>query len=479
LAGAVLRLFNLTREGFWVDEGYSARIAQLSITHLYHALLLDTHPPVYFFILHLWYLMFGNSEFSFRLLSVFFGVLSILTSYLLGKKLFNKTAGYIAALCIALNTFLIAFSQEARMYSLLSLLSLTSFYFFILSMKYSAKRHWIIYFLSSLLLLYTHIHGIFIIGAQTVYVFTILFLDRKNNLLTFRSAIIMQALLGLLYLPWIVVVKYQLIGRMESWIPVPSFLSIGNTFLEFSGSIPLMIWFAILILIALLGTIPELKTSFLKGSIISDTGGAAHKNKVHSTVILLIWLCTTIFLPFLISVFLFSLFKSKYVIAAVFPFILLSINGLITLRNTWIKVSCILIYVGLSLLSIQTYFSTLHKDQWREAVHCIETQAYAGDLLLFNAGYNLENIFNYYSRRTDLFKIPFPAKSVRVNCPIDEKNIHELDTLIGRFKHIWIIASQNKDDKALLAQKLAERYDFVGKKRFIGVGIYRFDLRKR
>jgi mannosyltransferase len=479
IAGLALRLFNVSKESFWVDEGYSARLAQLSFTRIVHELMLDTHPPLYFFILHIWYLLFGNSEFILRLLSVFLGSISIFASYLIGIELFNKRTGIIAALCIALNTYLIAYSQEARMYALLACLSSFSFYGFITSLKHGTKNHLIIYFVASLLLLYTHIHGVFVVFAQSVCSFTFLLFFRNKFLLAIRNILCMQLLLGILFIPWIFAVKLQLIGRMESWMHAPTLLLLSKTFIDFSGSPHLLIVFIMLFGITVVSKISALKTGFLKRLFIDDTEYFANNYHIHATTILLIWLGTTILLPLLFSTCIFPIFKSKYAITAIFPFILLSINGLMALGNKWIKVAFIILIAGLSLLSIRTYFLTVHKDQWREAVQFLDTQAKPGDLLVFSAGYNLENIFNYYSRRTDLIKIPFPAKSVRVNCPIDEKNIHELDTLIGRFNHIWIIASQNKDDKALLAQRLADRYDFVGKKRFIGVGIYRFDLRKR
>jgi len=160
------------------------------------------------------------------------------------------------------------------------------------------------------------------------------------------------------------------------------------------------------------------------------------------------------------------------------PFVLLSVKGIMLFSNKWIKAAIVVVIVFLSFLSTKTYFQTFHKDQWREAVRFIDSHAQSGDALVFNAGFNLENAYNYYSKRNDLIKIPFPAKTARINFSVDENNIHELDSVVGKYNHIWLIASQNKDEKGLISRKLDPKYNFLGKQRFIGVGIYLFELRK-
>ena len=50
--------------------------------------------------------------------------------YAVGRQLFNKQVGLVAALILALSSFNITYSQEARMYTLMVLLALLSMYFF-------------------------------------------------------------------------------------------------------------------------------------------------------------------------------------------------------------------------------------------------------------------------------------------------------------------------------------------------------------
>jgi uncharacterized membrane protein len=405
------------------------------------------------------------------------GGISILFSYAIGKQLFSKNIGLVTALFIALNTYQIASSQETRMYSLLFCLALVSSYFFILSINSGKNRDKAVYFITTVLLLYTHIHGSFVLCAQILITLSMVTIKRYKMPVNLRGVLVLQFLIGITYLPWVYIVKLQLIGRMEPWIPIPSFATLLETFMELSGSYYPEIVFFILLSIAVFPRDILMKMPVMQN--IFNMKSLRHEHEFNSLAILflIIWLCTVTVLPFIISKTVMPIYKTKYVIAALLPFVLLAINGVMAISNKWIKVAIVIGIVILSFFSTKTYFTTLHKDQWREAVRFIESNAQPGDVLIFNAGFNLENAYNYYSKRHDLIKIPFPANTVRINFPVDENNINELDNIIGKFNHIWIIASQNKDPKGLISQKLNSQYNFLGKQYFRGVGIFIFELR--
>ena len=52
LVGTVLRF--LPRSGLWLDEALSVNISQLPVSEIPDALRHDGHPPLYYFLLHLW-----------------------------------------------------------------------------------------------------------------------------------------------------------------------------------------------------------------------------------------------------------------------------------------------------------------------------------------------------------------------------------------------------------------------------------------
>lgn len=73
--------------------------------------------------------IFGLNEFSLRLPSVVFGVLTIWATYLLGEKLFNRKVGLLAAFFITFLRIEILWSRQARPYQALQFLFLLGAYF--------------------------------------------------------------------------------------------------------------------------------------------------------------------------------------------------------------------------------------------------------------------------------------------------------------------------------------------------------------
>src|SRR5450759_1174580 len=132
-----LRVYHWGTQSVWYDEAFSIWVAKMDLAQLARVTAADTHPPLYFLILHGWIGLFGDSELAVRFLSALFGVLAIPMMYMLGKLLFDSEAGLWGALILAMSSFNIAYSQEARMYTLMLLLALLSMYFFIRPVSYT------------------------------------------------------------------------------------------------------------------------------------------------------------------------------------------------------------------------------------------------------------------------------------------------------------------------------------------------------
>jgi mannosyltransferase len=117
-----LRFYLLDGQSFWNDEGNSARIAERSLPLITAAAAGDIHPPLYYYLLHVWRGIFGSSESALRSLSAVLGVLLIGLTFLIGRKAFSAGVGLLAAFVAAINPFQIYYSQEARMYMLLAVI---------------------------------------------------------------------------------------------------------------------------------------------------------------------------------------------------------------------------------------------------------------------------------------------------------------------------------------------------------------------
>ena len=118
LLGAFLRFYNLGMLPFWIDETFTIRYTSLPFEDLIFQIL-DIHPPIYYIIQKIWNNLFGVDEYSVRSLSAVIGTLSIIITYVLGRNLFGRSGGLIAAALLATSAIHIQYSQEARAYALL------------------------------------------------------------------------------------------------------------------------------------------------------------------------------------------------------------------------------------------------------------------------------------------------------------------------------------------------------------------------
>lgn len=173
--GGTLRVYDLGRKSLWTDEVASV-IDSESIT----SVIGGAQPPLYYLILHL-FRDIGTNEVILRFPSVVFGVLTIPLLYKVGKLFFGAKEGLVSAFLLSISTFHIYYSQEARMYTLLSFLSLLSLFFFYKSITENRNILWFVFTLSTILTLYTHYFGVFIIFVEIIFVFLMLI---RNALLS-------------------------------------------------------------------------------------------------------------------------------------------------------------------------------------------------------------------------------------------------------------------------------------------------------
>ncbi|KAA0989358.1 glycosyltransferase family 39 protein [Dyadobacter aurulentus] len=130
--------------------------------------------PFYYVILHLWMDIFGLSDFSARALSVIFSTLIIALTFFFARRFFSVNTGLIAAGIVAIEPFFVAYSHQARNYSLTFLLTLLATYFFlqIIENKYDTRKTlWLYagYILSAGLGLLSHFLTISVLLAHAAY----------------------------------------------------------------------------------------------------------------------------------------------------------------------------------------------------------------------------------------------------------------------------------------------------------------------
>ncbi|BAY74496.1 hypothetical protein NIES25_09090 [Nostoc linckia NIES-25] len=134
------RFFLLQNQSLWFDEGWSLALSDAtSLQENFHKIVNreagDKYQPLYYLILFYWRSFFGESEFAIRSLSALLGVGSVIIVYFTCLNIYGKKHAFWSSLILAVSSFSVFYSQDARPYSLLIFIASLQIYFFSNSLK--------------------------------------------------------------------------------------------------------------------------------------------------------------------------------------------------------------------------------------------------------------------------------------------------------------------------------------------------------
>ncbi len=203
-AAFAFRLSGLGSQSLWHDEAWSVFSA-------YHPLAWGVQgtdpnaPPAFYMSLGGWMQLAGDSVWSLRFWSLLLGVLLVAIVGFLARRWYGDRAGLLAALFVAFNPILWVFSQEIRAYVVMPLGAILLLFLMERILQTGARRAWIYLAAVEWLTLYSQNLAVPIVAWLNVTMITALILRREWRKL-FRSMVV-QGLLGLLYLPWLITQK--------------------------------------------------------------------------------------------------------------------------------------------------------------------------------------------------------------------------------------------------------------------------------
>jgi 4-amino-4-deoxy-L-arabinose transferase-like glycosyltransferase len=172
LLAAVLRFATLGVQSYHHDEIVTAsRILRDGFGHAMNAVgFSESAPPLYYALAWVWTQATGTGEFGLRSLSAVVGVATVPVVYLTALELRGRRAGLIAAALVAVNPMLLWYSQEARAYSLFTLLCAASLLYCVRVLRRGRRRDSIAWGIASALALATHYFAVFPILAEAIWV---------------------------------------------------------------------------------------------------------------------------------------------------------------------------------------------------------------------------------------------------------------------------------------------------------------------
>lgn len=246
VCGIIFVSLSTFHSSLWYDESYSVAISNRDFGDIWSIGGHDVHPVLYYWILHIIRMIFGNQIMIYRL----FSVLTIAILGILGfthiRKDFGKKVGLLFSFFVYFLPINVAYAGEIRMYGLAMLLvTLMAIYAYRIYKNSEGKniKNWVLFGIFSLTSAYTHYYAL--VAAGIINLTLLIYFIRKSvkekkfdfNLKTF---IIVGVIQIVAYLPWTLFLLLQ-ISQVSAgfWITFtfPDTLIEMFTF-QFSGNLP-------------------------------------------------------------------------------------------------------------------------------------------------------------------------------------------------------------------------------------------------
>lgn len=478
-----LRLSGITFESLWLDEAYQSLIDiyQMQLPEVHSATInantvnaflfkfnqtcnLSTLiqnfrqfdplcPPLYAVCLNFWVNIFGGSDFALRVLSLVFSLLAITITYIFSLRLFGIQIAILSSVLLAFSPFDIYYAQEARMYSLVFLMSCLSGLSLLCFLRskdtVNTVLMLILHSISTWGLINAHYTALFV--PAFLGLFCLCFLTKNKEWTKLFSLFGAWTLTALLCLPWLPLFLEASRIRKESfyvartgnpfWPVKALFSSLPINWLCFLSGKKVVAWAIPIYLTSALMLFMSLVKTFTK-SLKEDKSSLLFLWSWALFPALAIWLLDVIELHSVIEV-------PRYLIASAPPIYILAAIGLSSLNR---KVMFMLLFSHIFLCQINNFYHHIiyQKEPWHKMAALIETRVSPKEVIIISPYYNLVCLDRYLKQ---------PYKQVGLEAQLGQDYINSNLSGLDQF---WLLTAQEGENIATMIPsdfKLTERYD--------------------
>ncbi len=492
----VIRLHGLTFQSLWRDEVDAICFAQAPLLQELPQTALSFTPscppdipellaafsnpgfngPLYFLILRGAMLLWGYSEFALRFFSLLCGVLSVALIITLGTRWFNRAVGLTAGALLAFSAYQVWYSQEAKMYTLITLLALTSIYFLRRAVEEGRLRLWIGVVVCTSMALGAHILAALLVPVQVV-LFVLWWPHSRRQL---GAGLIALGCVTLPYLPvgWTRVqlmfqpgetgfARYTL-GEMLSVLGRGYVSGILNS----SEERWILIVTGLAAALAIFGLL----------SIDTPRRPASRPDRILMRLSVAAWALIPAAIIALISINR-PLFTDRYVIWAQPAFYLAVALGVYALW-AWFKPLAVIAFAALIVLNgvgVVTQATQLFKSDFRAAARDMAQQIQPGDLVVFQIPH-VQHTFEYYFRQPyQALSGPYTNFTGDVNGfrDSDETVLAQIAPSFANQHTVWLVSSEAAmwDARNLLQRWLDTNGQITFRKDYTQVQVTRYELK--
>jgi hypothetical protein len=356
----------------------------LPLHEIPNALKHDGAPPLYYYLLHFWMDVFGQSNDAVRSLSGVIAVITLPVGWLCGRRFGGRVVGWTMLVLLASAPFAVYYATESRMYALVILL--TGCGFLALQRAVSAPRpgNLIAVAVVTALLLYSQYWSVYLVAMVAIWLIVSIVRSHHRG----RSqdapwaALIAIGVGCLLFVPWLPTFFYQSQHTGTPWSAPPNFSAVINAVTGYTdnqgstlqtgtnqGRLLAVIYFAMLAL-ALFGIGRDKR--FIELDLRTQP-------RARGTTFVVVG---TLFAAIAGGIATQSAFSSRYAAVVFLPLLLLIALGTTTLLNPKVRVTLVAVAVAAGLVSSAQNVTT-QRTQANAVAAAINREAKPGDVIAF------------------------------------------------------------------------------------------------
>ncbi len=447
-----LRLIGIASRPFWLDEVFTMRRVRMAPAALVHDSLISHHLPSFFLLLSA-LVPLGDPQFWLRAPSAVCGAASVMLVFLIGQRIAGRTAGLVGAMILGLSPAALAYSQEARSYTmlmsliLLALLAMTHLALDIpaasvpLYRRTAARRAWLTFTLATIAAVDILANGfLWVLTANLIVAVMVTQSSRRAALI--GNILFADVCIVVCSLPLYIIMAMTITQKFTDsvgWIPA---LSGPRLWYNFASIYLMRIGDAVTFKLMDVTT-PAIVMWTIDAGLIAAAGLAAWRLRRRPAVLALLGFSFLV-LPLALTII--SLWQPillpRYILWSAAPFAILAGIGGGFILNMLPRRGRGVAFAGIAvllLINLQPYYGAETKPRWDIAAQILAKNVLPGDVVFLNDQYALPELQMY---------LPKQAAAAVLNNSVAD--LQHAQIAKGQGKRVWAvygIAGQTADEE--------------------------------
>ncbi|WNV75880.1 glycosyltransferase family 39 protein [Geodermatophilus sp. DSM 44513] len=437
------------RNSIRLDEAQSLWQTNRTYEDMLRVIAQDVHVPLYHVLLRTWRLVLGPDVETARLLSLLFLLASVPVFYLVARKVLSRPWALFALVVFSCSPFLQWYGGEARMYSLLVLVTLVSQLAFLGVVQTGRWTAWVGYAAAAVVGVYVHYFFVFVLVTQGLFV---LFLWRRLPRTAVPAMAGVAALVGAAYVPWFLFFRANgSASETRPSLPEPSSIDLANVYSQFLFGFQSDAINAIL-----LSSWPLLVLAALASVRV---GVRLEK----ATAYLLAAAFVPVLLAFAVSHLVTPFFLSRYMVAALPALLLVVLRFLSGLTRPVARAlaATLLVVTVLGTVVQAANPDTPVDEDYRAAARLVEDDATPQDVVVLSSPFTVYPFEYYYDGAARVSTLPVWDRQEATPAFDAAALPGQVDSLIAGHQYLHLVLSYDQGYEEQVFQHFEGRFERI------------------